>query len=300
VTIEELVALAHRRSLAPGPTDGGAPAWTLGCFKRRSITFFSGQADTTTQVYWLQTRGLTADLRLPAGRPNAGDPGAVEGGLARSRWDGQRMTWSDWTSFQLHDRWPEPGVLRRVGECLIEHAPSGAYVEDWRYQPSPSGPLLGLRLVEEREVGAGQVRHRGGGLVVCGQHAAFVRGRARALPAGRTLAEVLRAADGDPSIIRDAFAFEASYARRDASGGFTVVASTDPTRKGAPLLSLAGFEVLPSQGGVVQRVREDGRDLERHFTLDTAEPDFEFRLETVAAPEAYTWLAEEAEALLRR
>ena len=299
MTLEELVALAHRRSLA-GPPDEGAPPWTLGCFKRRSITFFSGAADTSTQVYWLQTRGLTADLRLPARRRSAGDPATIDGGLARSRWNGQRMIWSDWTSFQLHDRWPEPGVLRRVGDCLIEHAPSGAYVEDWRYQPSASGLLLGMRLVEERDVDRREVRHRGGGLVVCGQHAALVRGRARALPAGRRLADVLRASDGDPTVLDAAFAFEASYARSEASGGFTVVASTDPRRRGVPLLRLDGFEIDPSGGNVVQRVHEDGRNLERRFTLDTAEPDFEFRPDTPATPEAHTWLAEEADALLGR
>jgi len=299
MTLEDLVALAHRRCLA-ACRDGGAPAWTLGCFKRRSITFFSGITDDSTQVYWLQTRGLTADLRLPAGRRLAGDAAAIEGGLARARWDGQRMTWFDWTSFQLHDRWPEPGVLRRVGDCLIEHAPSGAYVEDWRFQPSATGLLLGLRLLEERDVDRHEVRHRGGGLVVCGQHAAFVRGRARSLPAGGRLADVLRDAGGDPSVLGAAFAFEASYARREPSGGFTVVASTDPRRRGASLLQLDGFEIDPTDGGVVQRVREDGRGLERRFTLDTAVPDFEFRLDTFAAPEAHSWLAGEADALLGR
>src|SRR4029077_8972561 len=115
----------------------------------------------------------------------------VEGGLARTRWDGRAMHWSDWTSFQTHDRWPEPGALRRVGDCLTEHAPSGAYVEDWRFQPSAPGPLLGLRLVEERDTDRVELVNRGGGLVVCGQHAAFVRGRPRSLPGGRNLSDVV-------------------------------------------------------------------------------------------------------------
>jgi len=46
---------------------------------------------------------------------------------------------------------------------LIEYAPSGAYVEDWRLQPSGDGPLIGMSLLEERDAKTGQVTHRGGG-----------------------------------------------------------------------------------------------------------------------------------------
>ena len=79
------------------------PDWTLGCFRRQSITYFTGQVDTTTQVVWLQARGLTFDLRVNLRRRDL-----VEGGLAASRWDGGQMSWDDWISFQPHGRWPEP------------------------------------------------------------------------------------------------------------------------------------------------------------------------------------------------
>jgi len=297
--LEELCARVRR----PPPSAGGAPAWALGCFRRRSITYFSGETDTSTRVYWLQTRGLTADLRLPAARPSGGALGDVEGGLASTRWDGERMSWSDWTSFQLHDRWPEPGVLRRVGDCLIEHAPSGAYVEDWRFQPSSPGPLLGLRLVEERDAerGAGEVLHRGGGLVVCGPHAAFVRGRPRPLPVaeGRTLADVARAGATDRALLRAALACEASYGTRTSDDDpFVVEASTDPRREGGTLLALDGFTLDGTGERVVQRAREDGRAIERVFTVETAEPDFAFPVATPATPDARRWLEREAGLLL--
>jgi hypothetical protein len=312
MTLDELVALAQRASREV-PSGGGAPDWALGCFKRRSITFFSGATDTSTQVYWLQTRGLTADLRLPGDRPAAGGLGMsgdptidtwlglaiAEGGLARSSWNGQRMTWSDWTSFQLHDKWPEPGVLRRVGDCLIEQAPSGAYVEDWRFQPTGAGPLLGLRLTEERDLDRGEVLHRGGGLVVCGRHAAFVRGRPNPLPQGRALMDVVKAAANDRPLLRAAFAFEASYGTRAPDGSaFAIHASTDPRREGGPLLAMEGFSLDLPRRRVVQHAREDGRTLERLFTLDTAEADFPFHLETAVTPEARRWLEREADTLL--
>ena len=279
VTLDELVTLAHETMTRRRPATA-APDWALGCFRRRSITFFNGSTDSSTQVLWLQTHGLTADLRLPAARPTAsevGDPGdgpfeawlalaaAFEGGLARSSWDGERMMWSDWTALQLHDKWPEPGILRRVGDCLIEYAPSGAYVEDWRLQPSPAGPLLGLTLLEERDLGRGEVVHRGGGLVVCGRHAAFVRGRPRPLPlpapsGGARLVDVVRTAVDNRELLRAAFAFDASYGVQAGDGAdYVVVASTDPRREHEPLLTLDGFSFDGHQGQVVQRAKERGR-----------------------------------------
>jgi hypothetical protein len=307
VTLDELVRSLQAAGAATVASSGsaGAPDWAIGCFKRRSITFFDGATDTSTEVTWLQTPGLTFDLRLPAARPSGRDLGRqddlpldlylalarFEGGLARTSWDGERMAWSEWTALQLHDKWPEPGLLRRVGDCLIEHAPSGAYVEDWRFQPSSVGPLLGLRLLEERDLDRGVVVHRGGGLVVCGQHAGLVRGRPQRFPTDGRLVEAVRAAANHPELLRAAFAFEASYGRR-ADGGdeFAVVASTDPRREQQPLIALDGFAFGGLGQPVVQRSIERGRSLERLFTVESAEPDFRFAVETFAMPAAHAWL----------
>jgi len=316
VTLDELVR-RHAELAAAGAADG-VPAWTLGCFRRRAITFCTGDTDTETQVLWLQTRGLTADLRLPAQRPSlAGDAplaerapeelapladivGNIEGGLARTRWDGRAMHWSDWTSFQTHDRWPEPGLLARVGDCLLEHAPSGAYVEDWRLQPSEDGLLVGLRLVEEHAVAGGAVRHRGGGLVVCGRHAALVLGRPATLPVAGAVAEVVSAHRRDRTVMRAVFAFEASYGTRDA-GSFTVAASTNPLREGRTLLDLDGFSFEEDERLVVQRTRaEDGATVERRFTVDTLEADVAFPLDTAATSDGRQWLSREGPTLLAR
>jgi hypothetical protein len=173
---------------ATAATLDGAPPWALGCFRRRSITFYDGSTDSTTQVFWLQTHGLTVDLRLSPDRPRLRDRAALftcspdevrqllqaEAGVARTRWDGHSMSWHDWVGFQTYVKWPEPGALRRVGDCLIEFAPSGAYVEDWRLEPPGQGPLLGLELLEERDRTDGAVRHCGGALVVCGRLRGFL------------------------------------------------------------------------------------------------------------------------------
>lgn len=309
MTLDELVARC-----AWAAAGRGVPVWTLGCFRRRSISFCTGVTDTETQVMWLQSRSLTADLRLPAGYPRLTGTAPLaerafevlvalaegEGGLARTSWDGRAMSWSDWTSFQTHDRWPEPGMLARVGDCLTELAPSGAYVEDWRLQPSADGALIGLRLIEERDAQAGSVRHRGGGLVICGDHAALVRGRPAPLPVAGTIADIVRAHGGDRSLMRAVFAFEASYATRSGDGTFIVGASTDPLRVGRALLDPTGFAYDEREGVVIQRAHEGGAPVERVFTVDTLEANVAYPLATEASADGQRWLAREGPALLAR
>jgi len=43
----------------------------LGVWRRRLLTTTAGLRDETSEVYWLQTASLHADLRLPGGQPVA-------------------------------------------------------------------------------------------------------------------------------------------------------------------------------------------------------------------------------------
>jgi hypothetical protein len=293
---------------------GGVPRWTLGCFRRRSITFFTGAEDGRTEVIWLQSRSLTADFRssppMPAGQraPSSEMLGQLpiiellrlaraEGGLANTRWDGALMHWSGWDGFQTHAKWPEPGRLERVGTSMIEFSPSGAYVEDWRFQPC-DGRLIGLRLIDERDARSGAILHRGGGLVVCGGHAGFVRGRPEPLPEGR-LEDYVRASAGDVAKLQHLFSCDASYGTtRTTDDDFTVSLSTLPWREGKPLLSLEGFSHQQEGGLLLQRVEEQHRLIERRFVIDTLEHEFSGQLGTVASSAAVEWLKQEEDAIL--
>lgn len=297
---------------APSGARGGVPDWVLGCFRRRSITFFTGQEDAVTEVVWLQSRGLTADFRRTPPRLPAASLAAivelplselvalarVEGGVGRTRWDGELMHWTDWTAFQNHAKWPEPGRLTRVGSSMIEVAPSGAYVEDWRFQPVSGGPLVGLRLIDERDGGDGAILHRGGGLVICGEHAGFVRGRAEPLPDGERLEDFVRAHARDAAALARVFGCDAAYGvAAENTDGFTAALATLPWREGEPLLSLEGFELL-SDGTISQRVEERGRRIERRFTIDTLEPEFRAALATAAPDGTAEWFEHEVRPLL--
>jgi hypothetical protein len=320
----DLLDLCSLRGTSPPsggsvPPGGSVPAWTLGCFRRRSITFFNGDMDDSTLVIWLQARGVTCDLRLAADRPKPPSRQAVaeltrdelrrllevEGGISPTRFEASGvggvelsgiMQWSDWTAFQIHDKWTEPGELRRVGDCLIEWAPSGAYVEDWRLQPSGDGPLIGLSLLEEKDK-SGHVTHRGGGLVIAGDHAMLVRGRAEALPKAARLSDLVDRASAEPRLLDAILGFEASYARRDEAGRYVVVASTLPWREGQPLMSLEDFQM--EDGFLRQKVRELEPGVERRFRIDTLEESYEDWLATSATAQAVDWLAAEESTLLR-
>lgn len=101
---------------------------------------------------------------------------------ATTDWNGEMLSWRDAdASLQIHNRWTEPATLKRVGNCMIEFCPSDAYIEDWRLQPSNSGALIGLRLIGERDLTSGVVRHKSGGLIVCGDYAGLALGRAEAV-----------------------------------------------------------------------------------------------------------------------
>jgi hypothetical protein len=293
MTLEDLAAFPAARHIAAA----AAPDWLIGCFRRRSITFYQGQSDTCTEVYWLQTRGICADIRVSPRRPRARGRASLddfteselallaqaEGGAARTEWDGASMRWSGWQAFQVHNKWPETGCLRRIGDCLIEFAPNDAYVEDWRLQPSSPGPVIGLQLMEERVPGTGKVTHRGGALILCGDHAALVLGR----PGGTQIPE--------PEL----FSCEASYAVRDpASGDYTIVLSTNPLREGQILSVRDGFEMDHERQQVRQRIEEDGEVRERIFTIDTLEPQHHFRRSSDVSAGTAAWMAAEAETLL--
>ncbi len=305
-----LIELLERHSHRPAQS---VPEWMLGCFRRRSISFANGETDRSTIVYWFQSRTFTIDLRLPIAEEQA--PALelshysqeqlnvlanYEGWVADSQWDGAQMSWQNETSLQVHNRWPEPAELHRIGNCMIEFAPSGAYVEDWRSQLNETGPLIGLRLIEESSPVTGQRFHRGGGLIVCGNHAALVLGRSEALePETGALPELVAEPGTDSVRLQQLFNFETSVAQGSLDTGYTVVHSTCPERVGQALLNLDGFEWLSESQRFRQIVTIDGQLRERLFELDCADRYVNFSSATDTSAEVDAWFEKEAETLTR-
>jgi hypothetical protein len=151
-------------SAAPVPRE----LW--GCWQRAWIEFADGIRDDTSTVVWLQLPSLMADVRLsPAALELAGEGGpAGFGGCSVEQLhvlagsdssagattctpfvtgaDGVPRATAEWSStvgFQAVSAFPEPGLLELHddGTVIIERAPSGAYVEEWRLLPGTRGPL---------------------------------------------------------------------------------------------------------------------------------------------------------------
>ena len=134
MTLQELLSRHGQRATH------SVPDWMLGFYKRYAISFANGTSDLHTHVCWLQSRNLTIDLRLPleadqvSAKPLAGYSAAelqvlanYEGWTANAVWDGAALSWRPTdVSLQLHNRWPEPALLKRVGNCMVEFCASAA------------------------------------------------------------------------------------------------------------------------------------------------------------------------------
>lgn len=289
------------------------PDWMIGCFRRRCISFANGESDDQTIVYWIQSRNFTIDLRLPRKSDQVPARDLIEystgeldvlanyeGWEALSHWDGAHLRWSEGTALQVTDRWPEEAELRRVGNCMIEFAPSGAYVEDWRLQPSAPGPLVGLRLVEEHYPQTGLCLPRGGGLIICGDYAALVLGRPSSLDTGcATLPQMVANAGDDPTRLHQVFDFESSVASGNPSLGYSVRHSTQPARVDQSLLPEGEFEHEAGSSQIHYRFTESGQTRVWVFAIDVLEPRHEFALSTSPSAEAKSWFQSEAATLTR-
>lgn len=290
------------------------PDWMMGCFNRRSISFANGETDTKTQVAWLQCRNFTLDLRLPLPEDRVAGKtfeeyselelrqlANYEGWFARSLWDKHQLSWRNGASLQLHNRWPEPAILKRVGDCMIEFAPSGAYVEDWRLLNQSAGTLVGLPMLYEKNLNSGHISRRGGGLIVCGEYAGLVIPRA-SLPEAIDMDIALRdqplLLSRDKKALQQLFDFECSLARGSLDTDFEVFASTDIKRQGQPLLTTDHFELI-SANQIRQLISLDGEEFERVFEIDSVEFDFPYSRHTPCSAGTQDWFRNESETLQR-
>lgn len=265
------------------------PRRLLGAFRRKSITFCTGLTDETTLVYWFQSRSFTIDLRLPDGAATAVTD--RQGWVGDTLWDvdRQQLSWVVRHSYQPRNQWPEPATFGFIGNSVVEFAPSGAYVEDWRQQAS-RGPLLGLRLQALIDEASGRALPMEGGLIVAGGHTAYAQAR---------MPSIGCALDGCASLehaLAEGVVSEAeieSYEVSVAMGGEAVAHGTSLQRLGQAIVS-GGFEL--AMGGAIDLVTSQGRF---RFALDLHVPDFRFDEPTATTSEASEWLRRETDHLAR-
>ncbi len=304
MTLDEIAA-SHSQ-----PNTLCVPAWALGCVQRRSITFATGMEDTQTRVYWVQAHGMTGDIRIHPGRPKiaAGTSlatldretlsllASIEGGVASTSWSSPIMSWADWIGFQPYDKYPEPGVMHRIGDCMIEFAPSGAYVEDWRFLHSAPGLLAGLRLVSETDT-KNATYPRSGGLVVAGDHAIRSLARYQELSDGTRCQDFVSNSSDPAAALARIFQCVTDYMIRDG-GLWRIAASTDPRREGL-IASLTGPLILGTETGtLIEKVHGEPGIAQRLWRIDSLEANVTFSQSTPLAAHSLAWLNREADTLI--
>lgn len=286
------------------------PAWALGCVQRRSITFATGIEDTQTRVFWVQAHGMTGDIRIHPGRPHITAEtslatldcetlirlASIEGGVATTSWSAPVMSWIDWIGFQPYDKYPEPGVMNRIGDCMIEFAPSGAYVEDWRYLPSAPGLLAGLRLVSETDT-KDNTYPRTGGLVVAGDHAIRTLSRYQELPDGTRCQDFVAASSDPAAAIERVFQCVTDYMVGDGDL-WRIAASTDPRREGSLVPLTGALKPGRDPGMIIETVTDTPGIAQRLWRIDSLEANVTFSQSTPLAADRLAWLNREADTLI--
>ncbi len=304
MTLEEIAAAT------PQPNNLSVPEWALGCVRRRSITLAPGVEDALTRVFWVQAHGMTGDIRIHPARPRiAADTNlatldretlsllaSVEGGVASTSWNEPVMSWANWIGFQPYDKYPEPGIMRRIGDCMIEFAPSGAYVEDWRFLPSAPGLLAGLHLVSETD-DKGRSYALSGGLVVAGDHAIRTLARRDELSDGTRAQDFVRASLDPSAALARVFDCITDYMIRNGDD-WIIDASTDPRREGLRVGLIGDLTPGEDPATVIETVIGSSDISQRVWRIDSLEANRSFSQSTPLGTEQRAWLDREADTLL--
>ncbi|MFW1807546.1 hypothetical protein [Acinetobacter ursingii] len=269
------------------------PRYLMGSFRRKNISFYNGLSDEKTIVYWFQSKSFSIDLRLSD--PTQTPVSERQGWIGDTIWDDKNelLSWNIRESYQPRIQWPEPAKLFPIGNCILEFAPSGAYVEDWRQQSS-SGLFCGLRLLQAEHVATQQKFAMDGGLIIAGEHVAYAQSR---LPLIQKQLENLSDLNDAIENKKIRASFVESYQVSIALNGPTIQFSTQ-SHLVNKVLQLDNFEI-DSVGNITQITEIEGEYYRLYFSLDIYHPDFQFDRQTATTACAQQWLQKESTHLLK-
>lgn len=265
-----------------GQGELSVPDWLPGAYRRQFIHFEDGRTDSATQVFWLQSGGLTIDLRLPANPIAPDEPHErFQGWCAESVWRNDQLSWKSFVSFHDRDLWPEPAILNRVGLHMIERAPSGIYLEDWLALQSQTGPLAGFRLESIKLPGESDWRDCGGALIVAGDWAGWVFD-------GRL----------DKNHVAPLPAFVTRIGRGSLQKGFRISAALNAELTGQPLMPASEFEIF--EASLLQRFIVETGEILLRYSIDWVQTDFAFGNSGKTAEQGQLWYQSAHDWLARR
>jgi hypothetical protein len=220
-------------NLPEGPE---VPPAYLGVWKR-TLLRTPQREDTTTQVYWMQTKSWHADIRIPAGRPAFDGKTALDqmnktelmelakqqGFCGTTVVDGDICRWLRRHDFQPPSGANDIGRMEFEGpDRVLEYGVEAEYFEIWERLPGSKGQTSAV-LVSDDPVSL---------LLSAGEYVMAVRPRAAKLPIAGSLAAYLEGKNGQ--ILRESLDFEISFGRRTGNRrAWSIELSTLPWRHGA-------------------------------------------------------------------
>lgn len=188
-----------------------------GLWRRRLIAWPQGEADTTTEVCWLQGPQHYIDLRIPEGRPRCRAACLREldrkalGFLAREEGFFGKLDvqvsighWHRAFDYQPDTGRKDRGHLAFEDDVLVERGVEAPYIEHWVREPT-TDECMALSLVTDAP-------SRAGCLILAGDAFMYARSRSAELPPGADLTACLKAA-GSLEQQQDVFDCEISFGR---------------------------------------------------------------------------------------
>lgn len=171
-------------------TAAPVPERYLGVWQRTLLTTTRGVHDTTTQVYWLQTARLFADLRIPSPAPQSvrelltqtGFAGVTE--ITEPAGSAELCQWHRAFEMQPPRASNDIGTMHfATSERVLEDGLDGSYHEVWQRLPDSIGRNWGQWLVA--------ADGRQGCLLLAGDYFVFAASRHKPLPLADSLLTLL-------------------------------------------------------------------------------------------------------------
>jgi hypothetical protein len=227
---------------------GHVPAAYIGAWKRTLLRTLQVE-DTTSQVYWLQTQSLHADIRVPAGRPACGGMCSLDQldrhallGLARQQGfagitvvDGDICRWLRQLDFQPPTGANDVGrMCFDTPDRLLEYGVEADYLEIWERLPGSTGDCVAVQVPSQPTEW----------FLAAGDFFMTVRPRREALPRSSSLTALVQQQDDEA--VRRMLDFEISFGTRVDADTWRVTLSTLPWMEGRSVARPSGFSPSPA------------------------------------------------------
>lgn len=234
------------------------PECYVGLWRRRLLRDAHGE-DTRTQVLWLQSGSLYADLRLPAERDAEDGIARQQGFAGRLEARDNLLTWRRWLDFQPPSGVEDVGLVRFTGlNEMVEQGVHADYVETWE-RIAPASPDRATFTLQMEHAPLGLVRRRAGVFVIVGDYFMFALDRLAALPAAPSLRALSAQGELDDDVREHLFACEISFGRRYGPDPWVILHSSVRAREGRHLFDEHGSLQACDDGRYTQQMPDGTR-----------------------------------------